>query len=98
MLEAHDNILNVRKEEERQSMSDVDDRSDTLPKEAVTRVRLVQFEKTTNEPMVCVQKYSMFLIALEIRYVEVVCLLSCPILHVLLPKKVTFSERQTLSI
>ncbi|CAB3991124.1 peripheral plasma membrane CASK isoform X4 [Paramuricea clavata] len=51
LLEAHDNILNVRKEEERQSMSDVDDRSDTLPKEAVTRVRLVQFEKTTNEPM-----------------------------------------------
>ncbi len=35
-------------------MSDVDDRSDTLPTEAVTRVRLVQFEKTTNEPMVCV--------------------------------------------
>jgi hypothetical protein len=52
LLEAHDNILNVRKEEERQSMSDVDDRSDTIPSEAVTRVRLVQFEKTTNEPMV----------------------------------------------
>ena len=52
LLEAHDNILNVRKEEERQSMSDVDDRSDTIPNEAVTRVRLVQFEKTTNEPMV----------------------------------------------
>ena len=34
-------------------MSDIDDRSDTLPKESVTRVRLVQFEKTANEPMVC---------------------------------------------
>ena len=57
LLEAHDSILNVRKDEERQSMSDVDDGSDTLPKEAVTRVRLVQFEKAPNEPMViiCIQ-------------------------------------------
>lgn len=53
MLEAHDSVLNVRKDEERRSVSDVDERSDTLPKEAVTRVRLVQFEKSANEPMVC---------------------------------------------
>ena len=38
-------------------MSDSDDRSDTLPKESVTRVRLVQFEKTANEPMVYVMLY-----------------------------------------